>query len=154
KADKIFIEVKTEEKVIYKENASYMMTDVLKTNMESGTGRNAALENYTSAGKTGTTDDNKDGWFIGYTPYYTTGVWVGYDYPKPLDDLYGYTYPSSIWKQYMEVLHEGLENKEFPSYYITENSMIETYEVQEGSTEVEEEPLTDAGIDWEDSILP
>lgn len=151
KADKIFVEVKTEEKQVYEENASHMMTDVMRTNMEDGTGKNAALKDHISAGKTGTTDANKDGWFVGYTPYYTTGVWVGYDYPKPLDDLYGYTYPSSIWKQYMEVIHEGLEDKEFPSYYISESHFAETAEKLGASTEAEEEPLTDAGIDWEDS---
>jgi membrane peptidoglycan carboxypeptidase len=69
-----------------------------------------------SAGKTGTTSDKKDGWFCGYTPYYTTAVWVGYDSPKTLDDLYGSTYPLTIWRTFMEDIHQNLERVEFPSY--------------------------------------
>ena len=69
-----------------------------------------------SAGKTGTTSDKKDGWFCGYTPYYTTAVWVGYDSPQTLSDLYGSTYPLTIWHNYMEEIHQGLERKEFASY--------------------------------------
>lgn len=149
----IFIEVKTEEKRIFEENASHMMTDVLRTSMEFGTGKRASLENHTSAGKTGTTDENKDGWFIGYTPYYTTGIWVGYDYPRAMDDLYGYTYPSTIWKKYMEIIHEGLEDKEFPSYYIDKVLELDSHKSSESITEIVEEPLKDAGIDWEDSQI-
>ena len=69
-----------------------------------------------SAGKTGSTNDNKDGWFAGYTPYYTTVVWMGYDIPKEVSDLYGSTYPGKAWKQYMDGIHQGLENKTFAEY--------------------------------------
>jgi len=74
------------------------------------------LENAIAAGKTGTADDKKDGWFVGYTAYYTTGVWVGCDLPKEMDDLSGGTYPLSIWKKYMDRVHEGLEKKDFETY--------------------------------------
>ena len=87
---------------IYEKNASLIMTDVLKTVMKSGTGRRIALDNMTCAGKTGTTKNQRDGWFMGYTPYYTTGIWVGYDYPREMKDLMGNTYPGYIWKSFME----------------------------------------------------
>ena len=70
-------------KRVYKSNAVSMMTDMLQTVIKEGTGKGLGLSNdMPSAGKTGTTNDNKDGWFVGYTPYYTTSVWVGYDMPK------------------------------------------------------------------------
>lgn len=64
-------------------------------------------------GKTGTTNDKKDGWFCGFTPYYTTAVWVGYDSPKTVADLYGSTYPGRIWHEYMNEIHKDLDVKEF-----------------------------------------
>lgn len=101
---------------IYQRNASLMMTDVLKTVMTSGTGRRLALEGITSAGKTGTTNDQKDGWFVGYTNYYTTGVWVGYDYPRAMEELMGNTYPGYIWHDFMEKIHNGLKDADFEPY--------------------------------------
>lgn len=68
------------------------------------------------AGKTGTTNDHKDGWLVGYTRYYTTSVWVGYDMPKEMDSLMGNTYPGKIWQTFMEQAHEGLEWLDFLPY--------------------------------------
>lgn len=99
---------------VYEERASYAMTDLLQSVMTEGTGRSLRLDNMPSAGKTGTTNDNKDGWFAGYTPYYTASVWVGYDIPKKLSGLQGASYPGKIWQQFMNSIHEGLEYKEFP----------------------------------------
>lgn len=59
--------------------ASYLMTHLLKENILYGSGRRARELNRPASGKTGTTDDNRDAWFIGYTPQLVTGVWVGYD---------------------------------------------------------------------------
>ena len=99
--------------VIYKENACRQMTDMLQTVITSGTGRGYSLGTMPCAGKTGTTNDNKDGWFVGYTPYYTTSVWVGYDIPKEVPGLGGGTYPGKIWHSFMSWLHEGLEPVDF-----------------------------------------
>ena len=68
------------------------------------------------AGKTGTTDNNNDGWFCAYTPYYTTSVWVGYDTPQSTRGLWGSTYPGKIWHDYMTQIHEGLKDLGFPDY--------------------------------------
>lgn len=90
------------------------MTDILKGVISRGTaasmGWRSSIE---AAGKTGTTNSSKDGWFCGMTPYYTISVWVGYDQPKMLSNLYGATYPASIWKKTMEQLVEGLEPASF-----------------------------------------
>lgn len=105
-----------EGKRIYETNAARMMTDILQGVMTNGTGVKLQLENSVSAGKTGTTNDIKDGWFVGYTPYYTTAVWVGYDMPKALDNLAGNTYPGYIWQTFMEALHENLPERDFTLY--------------------------------------
>lgn len=105
-----------EEVRIYEENATRMMTDILQGVMTNGTGVKLQLKNSVSAGKTGTTNDIKDGWFVGYTPYYTTAVWVGYDMPKALDNLAGNTYPGYIWQTFMDKLHENLPERDFTLY--------------------------------------
>lgn len=105
-----------EKKRVYEETASRMMTDILSGVLIRGTGAGKGLSNMACAGKTGTTSDKKDGWFCGYTPYYTTAVWVGYDAPRTLNDLYGSTYPLTIWHDFMEEIHTNLERKEFEKY--------------------------------------
>lgn len=100
------------ERQVYTEDTAKEMTDILKGVLTRGTGVKRRLKNITAAAKTGTTNDNKDGWFVGYTSYYTTAVWVGFDIPQELEDLSGSTYPGQIWNTYMEDIHTGLENRE------------------------------------------
>ncbi len=112
-----------EQQTIYKKDAAHSMTDILTGVITRGTARGLGLDNgQPSAGKTGTTNDKKDGWFCGYTPYYTTAVWVGYDSPKTVDDLYGSTYPGRIWHDYMSELHKNLEVKKFSLDGIPDNN--------------------------------
>ena len=114
--DKEVYVLEQKETVIYKETASRMMTDVLKSVMTDGLGRKMQLDNMISAGKTGTTNDNKDGWFCGYTRYYTTAVWVGYDIPQEVPGLAGGSYPGQIWQTYMNKIHEGKASMDFLPY--------------------------------------
>ena len=114
--------------VIYKENACRQMTDMLQTVITSGTGRGYSLGMMPCAGKTGTTNDNKDGWFVGYTPYYTTSVWVGYDIPKEVPGLGGGTYPGKIWHSFMSWLHDGLEPVNFIHPMTQENALPQAEE--------------------------
>ena len=112
-----------EQQTIYKKDAAHSMTDILTGVITRGTAHGLGLDNgQPSAGKTGTTNDKKDGWFCGYTPYYTTAVWVGYDSPKTVDDLYGSTYPGRIWHDYMSELHKNLEVKKFSLDGIPDNN--------------------------------
>lgn len=120
-----------EETQVYKENAARMMTDMLKGVLTEGTGKGLSIDGIALAGKTGTTNDNKDGWFVGYSAYYTTSVWVGYDLPKKMKGLSGASYPGKIWKAFMATAHEGLEYREFASYV--------NYEEQEAIKKAEEE---------------
>lgn len=104
-----------DEKYIYDSSAANSMVDILKGVLVSGTGRALGLDNgMTAAGKTGTTNDKKDGWFCGFTPYYTTAVWIGCDNPTRIEDLQGASYPGRTWKEFMNAIHAELEVKPFP----------------------------------------
>ena len=74
------------------------------------------MDNAICAGKTGTTNDTKDVWFAGYSRYYTTAVWCGYDIPRELDEYYR-TCAGRIWQNYMTSIHEGTEIVDFEKYY-------------------------------------
>mgnify|MGYP002853592480 CR=1 FL=1 len=106
---------KVDEKFIYKKKAANAMVDILKGVLTRGTGVGLALDNgMIAAGKTGTTNDKKDGWFCGFTPYYTTAIWIGCDTPKTVDDLYGNSYPGRVWNSFMNKIHTNLEPIPFP----------------------------------------
>lgn len=101
---------------VYEPGASAQMIDILKGVLTEGTAADMKWSEETklaAAGKTGTTNDSKDGWFCGVTPYYTVAVWVGYDTPRTLADLYGATYPASIWKDTMLYLTKGQPEIDF-----------------------------------------
>lgn len=123
------------EVVIYEKNAARMMTDVLGSAIREGTGKNMCLEDRPCAGKTGTTNDYKDGWFVGYTRYYTTSVWVGCDYPKRIEDLRGNTYPGYIWYNFMNVIHEGLPPTEFLPYARLSDEFVDRQEQEQREQE-------------------
>jgi len=76
------------------------MTDLLQTTVNTGTGRAAQIGRPT-AGKTGTTTSNKDGWFLGFSSGLTTGVWMGRDDAKPVGGLHGGTAPARAFHDYM-----------------------------------------------------
>lgn len=85
---------------------AYLMTDLLKGVIQRGTGTAAAIGRPV-AGKTGTTDDYHNAWFIGYTPYLATAVWVGNDDNSPMNRVVGGTVPARIWSAYMKVAVQG-----------------------------------------------
>jgi penicillin-binding protein 1A len=82
-------------------DVAYVMTDLLKGVIERGTGRAAAIGR-PAAGKTGTTDDYRNAWFIGYTPYLSTAVWVGNDDNTPMRRVVGGGLPAEIWAAFMK----------------------------------------------------
>ncbi len=84
--------------VVLSEQAAYLMTDVLKGVVTRGTGV-AGNPGRPAAGKTGTTDDDKDAWYVGYTPEIVGALWMGHDQPEAMDDIFGGTYNAPIWKQ-------------------------------------------------------
>lgn len=101
---------------VYTPQAASQMLDILKGVLTNGTAKSmgwADSSDIAAAGKTGTTNGSKDGWFCGVTPYYTVAVWIGYDTPRTLENLYGGTYPANVWKDAMLSLTEGLASVNF-----------------------------------------
>ena len=90
------------------------LVGVLKHTMLSGTARGARLGGFTApaAGKTGTTNDKKDAWFAGFTPYHTAIVWVGYD-DNTSHNLTGGSGAVPIWTQYMKSFASSFPNQDF-----------------------------------------
>ena len=107
----VVVRSETEEKQVYQSSAAHEMTNILEGVLTRGTAHGKALTNMPCAGKTGTTNDNIDGWFVGYTAYYTTGVWIGFDSPRSTHSLSGATYPLDIWYNYMTELHKDRSSR-------------------------------------------
>ena len=89
------------------------MTDMLSAVVSSGTGRAAALDR-PAAGKTGTSQDYRDAWFVGFTADYVTGVWIGNDDGEPMNRITGGTLPARLWKTFMTEAHRNLPPRPLP----------------------------------------
>ncbi len=87
---------------------------VLKTTVDRGTGRRARIDGRDVAGKTGTTNDYRDAWFMGYVPDMVTGVWVGADDNTPMLRVTGGSIPAQIWKDMMDEVVKPLPNRKLP----------------------------------------
>ena len=93
-------------------NTAATMTAIMKTVITNGTGRAASIGK-PAAGKTGTTDDSRDAWFIGFTPDVVTGVWVGNDDNSQMGAVTGGTIPAKIWRDVMVVATAPYGNIDF-----------------------------------------
>lgn len=91
-----------------------MMNDMLMDVIQEGTGRGAQIGR-DAAGKTGTTSDYRDAWFIGYTPDLVAGVWVGNDDNTPMKKVTGGMLPARIWRAYMQASLAGTEPHSLPT---------------------------------------
>lgn len=125
------------QKRVYTVDASRMMTNILKGVLTNGTGRNYQVGNAICAAKTGTTNSNRDAWLVGYSTYYTTAVWVGYDYPKEIADGFGNTCAGTIWQTFMNQIHQNLERIDFAPY--AKPTQEETTRQTSDSTETKED---------------
>ena len=110
----ILLDNTREDEPALKEKTAYYINELLKNVVSNGGGTEARLSGMTTAGKTGTTDSKYDRWFVGYTPYYTAAVWVGFDKVNERVPLSGNP-AAQMWKKVMAPIHENLENKQFPS---------------------------------------
>lgn len=92
-----------------------MMNDMLSYAVEVGTGKQAHVSNWPIAGKTGTTQNNRDAVFVGYSARRVTGVWLGNDDGSPMKGVGGGSFPVSIWSDFMEKAHKGLVVADLPT---------------------------------------
>ncbi|HHW49021.1 MAG TPA: penicillin-binding protein, partial [Clostridiaceae bacterium] len=116
----LLLEKKPQYYPVYNETTAFLMVDMMKNviNSPGGTAyprgiiKNGNGEVIPTAGKTGTTSDNKDKWFVGYSPYYVAATWYGYDHPR---ELIGNERNQAliIWHDVMEKLHQNKEVKDF-----------------------------------------
>jgi membrane peptidoglycan carboxypeptidase len=110
-------------RVVLDRDQDALLTNILEGVLRSGTGRRAQLPNRAAAGKTGTTENYGDAWFVGYTPQLATAVWVGYpNRLKPMLTEYhgqavaGGTFPADIWRVFTQLALVGTTPESFPSY--------------------------------------
>ena len=106
--------------VLSRQNAC-LATQVLESNVQAGTGTAAQLTDMAAAGKTGTAQSNGDAWFVGYTPFLATAVWMGNPEARvPMTNVGGIpvtggSYPAQIWRAFNEPAHAGLAYQGFPT---------------------------------------
>ena len=100
---------------VYSKETAYILTDMMQGVFEEsyGTAHRLNSDWQVYAGKTGTTNNNKDAWFCGFSKYYTTAVYVGYDMPETVEGMTGASYPGSIWSDFMDSIHLTLPEAEF-----------------------------------------
>ena len=84
------------------------LNDMLNAALILGTGKSAAIPLHPACGKTGTAQDFRDAWFIGYTAHLVAGVWVGNDDRHAMKRVAGSTLPAKLWREIMLIAHEGL----------------------------------------------
>ena len=99
------------------------LSDMLHAAATEGTGRRAQIAGHAIAGKTGTTQDFRDAWFVGFTGHFTAGVWVGNDNGKAMDRVTGGGLPAMIWHELMAAAHEGRPPLTLPSGGGTDRSI-------------------------------
>src|SRR5580698_3684749 len=85
-----------------------MMNQMMQETLLTGTARKAELPGWQAAGKTGTSQDWRDAWFVGYTSYLVAGVWLGNDDSSPTKKVSGGNLPVEIWSRFMKTAHEGV----------------------------------------------
>jgi penicillin-binding protein 1A len=91
-----------------------MMNTMMRETLVSGTARRADLPGWLAAGKTGTSQDFRDAWFIGYTSHLVTGVWLGNDDNSPTKKAVGGGLPVEIWSRFMKTAHQGVPPSTLP----------------------------------------
>ena len=109
---KVIIENDVDRSIVFTPQTSYIMTDILKRTVTNGSSSEVAnLAPIATAGKSGTTSNFQDRWFIGYTPYYLAGIWWGYDIPQSNEN----THHVQMWHDVMQQIHslKGITEAEF-----------------------------------------
>lgn len=140
-ADGMQIDFERETYRIYSEHAARTMTDVLQGVKKRGTARGLTVGKMPIACKTGTTNNQTNGWFCGYTPYYTVACYVGEDLNRPVSSLRGNTYPMQIWQRIQTYLCEG---KKVIHFKKPEDHKSKTDKKTEKKEEPPEPPITSA----------
>ena len=120
----IILENEYNGEVVMSEENAIIMTKMLQNVLANGTAKSITLQNKIEcAGKTGTTQDNCDRWYIGYTPYYVGGIWYGYEYPKPLNSSTN-KICIETWDKIMTKLHQKYITENKPKGFNTSENIV------------------------------
>ena len=103
-------------------NVAAGMIKMMNNVVENGTARRARLDGIAAAGKTGTTNDYRDAWFMGYTGNFVCGVWYGNDDYTSTNRMTGGSLPAMTWHTIMEYAHQGIELKQLPGVAVPERA--------------------------------
>jgi penicillin-binding protein 1A len=115
------------------------MNSMMRAVVNEGTAKKAQIPDFDIAGKTGTSQDYRDAWFIGYSSYLVGGVWLGNDDNSPTKTVTGGSVPAAIWKDVMEVAHANLSPAPLPGYIEVQPESADPYLVsQDDSMDYEE----------------
>ena len=106
----LFIDNTPKETMASSPQVAYLMGDIMRTTVANGIAGRARMTNMVVAGKTGTTQNQADIWFVGYTPYYVSGTWIGNDSPRVTLSRSSST-AAQLWQHINTTIHEGLEGK-------------------------------------------
>ena len=120
----VVIDNTPEKTTVIKPSTAYLLTSAMEDVISEGTGTRVQFDGMHLAGKTGTTDNYRDLWFCGFSPYYTCSVWAGYDDNTVLPAGESRTYQQTLWRNIMERIHENLVDTEFKMPYTVEEASI------------------------------
>ncbi|GAB1476604.1 hypothetical protein MASR2M70_14400 [Bacillota bacterium] len=124
KRGEVLLENGVEKDIVMDREVAFIMTDILRTTVANGIAGSAAIGSHVVAGKTGTTTDNYDAWFVGMTPYYAAALWIGNDINLELSQ--GSISAARLWSKVMKQVHAGLPQGSFPSSENIVSSEIDT----------------------------
>lgn len=137
---------------VIEEGASSALLYMLKQVIENGTGSRAKIPGWELAGKTGTTQNSRDAWFVGFSPKYIVGVWMGKDDNSPLNEVTGGTLPAEIWKEIM--LNLGPLQNEYNSFLVPhDGANLEQLSVQSRNIKTGKDVPQSASQNFFDRII-
>lgn len=129
--DKVILEKEVVTRRVFSDKTSKYMTGILKATAEGPLGMAASLSGRQSAGKTGSTNDDKDRWYMGYTTFYTAGVWYGYDIAETLPYYATRQVPHKLWRDVMTKAHANLPVETFKGINYTLPKITRYYVCEE-----------------------
>ena len=152
---KVLLEKEVVSRRVWSKKTAKYMTGILRATAQGPLGVAAAISRQ-SAGKTGSTNEDKDRWYMGYTTEYTAGVWYGYDIPETLPYYATRQVPHKLWKNVMTEIHKDLPVKNFEGinyavpeiqkFYICEETGLVATEACPNKKEVREEEIQELGM--------
>lgn len=143
---KVLEQIAPKEKAVVNERSAYILTDMLRGVITNGTGTAADIGR-PAAGKTGTTSDYKDAWFVGFTPDLVASVWIGYDSDENLNGITGGALPATIWRTFMNKALAKIPARDFirPSGVVLEPNPTPKLTEQNPDEKQPVNPLTTDG---------